>query len=93
MCVCVDIHIICGFIYIYICVCVCVCRHTHNLWSQELFIQICEKACLKRKVLSWVLNSDRVGRFCRLASNEFQTDRALKLNEHLLKDFISWSVL
>ena len=71
----------------------CVRRHTHNLWSQQLFIQICEKTCLKRKVLSWVLNLERVGRFRRLASNEFQTDRALKLNEHLLKDFISWSVL
>ena len=36
----------------------------------------------KKKVLSWVLNSDRVGRSRRPAGSEFQTDEAMKLNEH-----------
>ena len=31
--------------------------------------------------LNWVLNSDRVRRFCRQAGSEFQTDGATKLNE------------
>ena len=37
-----------------------------------------------RKVLSWVLNPDTVGRFCRLAGSEFQSDGTTKLNEHPL---------
>ena len=39
--------------------------------------------------MSWVLNSDRVGRFRRLVDSEFQTNGAIKLNEHssTAKDF------
>ena len=44
-------------------------------WSQEWSTQVCEKACLKRKVLSWVLNSGRLGRFCRLAGNSRQMEQ------------------
>ena len=41
------------------------------------------KACLKRKVLSWVLISDRVSvaKFRRLAGREFQTNGATKGRE------------
>ena len=42
---------------------------------------------LKRKVLGWVLNSDRVGIVLRLAGSEFQTDGATKLNECSPTDF------
>ena len=42
---------------------------------------------LKRKVLGWVLNSDRVGIVLRLAGSEFQTDGATKLNERSPTDF------
>ena len=48
----------------------------HDLLSQDWSTQICEKARLKKKVFSWVLHSDKVGRFCRfrrLAGSEFQT--------------------
>ena len=41
----------------------------------------------KKKVLSWVLNSDRVGRSRRPAGSEFQTDGAMNLNEHSSTDF------
>ena len=34
-------------------------------WSTSI---VCGKACLNRKILSWALNSDRVGRFRRLAA-------------------------
>ena len=35
--------------------------------------RFCETACLKKKLLNWVLNPDRVGIFCRLVGKEFQT--------------------
>jgi len=62
-------------------------RHTHNLLSQELPAWVCEKASLNREALSLVLNSDRVGRFRRLAGSKFQTDGATKLNEWLTNRF------
>ena len=37
--------------------------------------------------MSWVLNPDSVGKFCRLAGNKFQTDGVMKLNECLPEDF------
>ena len=48
---------------------------------------VCEKTSLKMKVLSWVLYLARVGRFCRLAGSEFQTEGAVKVNKHSAKDF------
>ena len=37
--------------------------------------------------MSWVLNSNRVGRFLRLAGSDFQTYGAAKLNELSPNDF------
>ena len=51
--------------------------HTHNMVNLDL----CE--CLSKEViLRSALKSDRVGRFRRLAGRKFQTDGAMKLNEH-----------
>ena len=46
-----------------------------------------KRACLKRKVLSWVLNPDSVGISRRMTGSEFQTDGATKLNERSPNDF------
>ena len=70
--------------------------HAHNYTHADLHIICCQrnglprfvkKACLKRKVLGWILNLDRVGIFCRLASRELQIDGATKLNERSSKVF------
>ena len=65
------------------------CRHAWNLWSQKWFHNVCEKVCLKKKVLSWVLNSDscRVRRSGSLAGSEFQLDGVMKLNDCSPKDY------
>ena len=55
--------------------------------TREIKYVACEKAYLKRKVLSWVLNSDRVGRFHRLAGSQFSPGGAMKLKECLPKYF------
>ena len=52
---------------------------------REIKYVACEKAYLKRKVLSWVLNSDRVWRFHRQAGSEFSPGGAMKLKECLPK--------
>ena len=61
------------------------CTHTHrcahDLCLQEWSHQVCTKAYLNTKVLSCVLNAGRLGRFCRLAGNKFQTDWVMKLKE------------
>ena len=56
----------------------------HTLSSQECSTLVCEMAGLKRKVFSWVLNSDRVRIFLHIgaAGIELQRDGATKLNGH-----------
>ena len=53
--------------------------HIHSIINchRKGLPRFCEKACLKKKLLSWVLNPDRVGIFCRLAGREFQTARVV----------------
>ena len=44
--------------------------YTHIIYSHRNGLpRFVKKPCLKRKVLSWALNSDRVGRFHRLAGS------------------------
>ena len=47
-------------------------------YSQEWSAQVCEKAYLKRKVMSWALNPDTMGIFCRLVASEFLKDTVMK---------------
>ena len=59
-------------------------RHKHNLTLYSYTPQstwICENACWKKKVLSWALKSERMGRFRKLAGSEIQTVGAIKLKE------------
>ena len=52
--------------------------HTHTHHGPPRFV---EMPVEKRKVLSWVLKSERVGRLRKLAGNEFQAVGAMKLKE------------
>ena len=52
-----------------------------NLWERG------EKACQNRKVLSWALNSHRVGRLCRLEGSELPTGGGMKLRDRSSRDF------
>ena len=56
-------------------------RYAHNLSSQECSTWVCKNGYLKRTVLGWVLNSDSVGIFRRLAGRECQTDEATTVNK------------
>ena len=70
---CASTHHLCPYIFIY------TRWHAHNQLSQEWFAYVREKARLKRKLLSWTLNSDATGRSCTPAGREFQTDGETKL--------------
>ena len=55
----------------------------HKIYSHRNGLpRFVKRPVLKRKVLSWVSNLDKVRRFGRLAGRKFQTDGVMKLNKH-----------
>lgn len=68
---CACIHHSCNFTHI----------HTHNLFTKQNGPPRIVERPVEKRVLSWVLNSERVGRFCKLAGCEFQTDGTMKQKE------------